>query len=85
MTRFLGYDRPGHPEKDYILPLPHLRVVEIQGKGTVRIGQTLALRGPAYTQTNKLTNTVLWIFHPARTEIVTMRNYVFVTATAETK
>jgi hypothetical protein len=86
MSEFLGYDPdPGHAERRYTLPLPRLRVVEIQGGGTVREGETLALRGPAYTRTDKLTNTVLWIFHRTRTETIRMRNYVFVTATSETK
>jgi hypothetical protein len=85
MTEFVGYDKPDHPEKDYVLPLPHLRVAEIQGKGTVRMGETLALRGPACSQTN--TVTTLRTDGPRdkpRAEIV-MRYYLFVTANSATK
>ena len=84
-TQFLGYDKPAHPEKDYTLPLPHLRVNEIQGGGTVQMGETLALRGPAFTQTNKLKDTVLGIFHRTHTDIVRKRLYLFVTPISETK
>jgi hypothetical protein len=85
ITQFLGYDKPAHPEKDYTLPLPHLLVNEIQGGGTVRMGETLALRGAAFTQTNILKDTVLGIFHLTHTDIVRKRLYLFVTPIAETK
>ena len=84
-TRFMGYDKPAHPAKDYTIPLPHLRVNEIQGGGTVRMGETLALRGPAFTQTNKLKDTVLGIFHRTHTDIERRRLYLFVTPISETK
>jgi len=96
LTEFRGYDKPGkgqevklevanHKTNTFIRPLPRLLIEEIQGGGTVRLGETLALRGPAFTSTNKLTNTVLGIFHRTRTETLRNRLYVFVTATAETK
>jgi hypothetical protein len=84
-TTFLGYDKPGHPEKNYTLPLPHIRVSEIQGKGTVRMGETLALRGPACTATNKITDTVLGLFHRTHSVTVTTRTYLFVTPSSGTK
>jgi len=96
LTEFRGYDKPakgqdlkfqesnGVPMKA-LIPLPHLCVSEIQGEGTVREGETLALRGPAFTYKNTITNAVLGIFHRTHTETVRNRFYIFVTATSETK
>jgi hypothetical protein len=55
------------------------------GKGTVREGETLALRGPEMIFTNTFTNSVLGIFHRTHTETVKNRLYLFVTANSETK
>jgi hypothetical protein len=84
-NRFLGYDRPHDWDKSKtVTPLPHLRISEIQGKGTVRTGETLVLRGPAFTETKVMKSSVLGIFHRTRTETARQRLYLFVTAISET-
>jgi beta-lactamase regulating signal transducer with metallopeptidase domain len=95
-TGFRGYDKPAKGQElkvqasngvpmTAVMPLPHLYVYEMTGKGTVREGETLALRGPEMIFTNTFTNTVLGIFHHKRTETIRTRLYLFVTANSETK
>jgi beta-lactamase regulating signal transducer with metallopeptidase domain len=91
-VEFLGYDNPGavvpqarswadstspRPEPlKATLPLPHFRVRQSQGSAVVKLGQTLALRGPLATETKKVKG---HFFRSDRTLTTTNRFYVFVT------
>jgi hypothetical protein len=91
-VEFLGYDDAGtvvpqapawgdsnSPSPEPIkakLPLPHFRVRQSQGSAVVKLGQTIALRGPVATETKKVKGK---FFRSDRNLTTTNRFYVFVT------
>jgi hypothetical protein len=91
-TTFIGYDNygrefgslglvsvPGGKPLGYQIPHPHFRSVEISSDDDLSLGQTLALRGPLWTE---VTRTKGGFFSRAKTKTVRERLYVFVTPTA---
>jgi hypothetical protein len=84
-TAFIGYDKdfasmsaPGGKPIEYQIPHPHFRAVEADAEDSLLLGQTLAVRGPLWTETTK---TKAHFFVPAKTKTVRQRLYVFVTPT----
>jgi beta-lactamase regulating signal transducer with metallopeptidase domain len=85
LLNFLGYEKNkpgvletgGTPVK-YDLPMPHFRVLESSAEDTVPLGQTLAIRGPLWTETTK---TKAHFFTRAKTKTTRQRLYIFVTPT----
>jgi type II secretory pathway component GspD/PulD (secretin) len=83
VTAFLGYDNPkasisnpGGKPIGYEIPHPHFRAVEADAEDSLLSGQTLALRGPLWTETTKTKGHFLV---PAKTKTVRQRLYIFVT------
>jgi beta-lactamase regulating signal transducer with metallopeptidase domain len=87
-TEFIGYDKdgksqgsvsaPGGKPLEYQIPNPHFRAVEINSDDVLPLGQTLALRGPLWTEVTKTKGRFL---SPAKTITARRRLYVFVTPT----
>jgi len=86
-TTFLGYDDPGKfvvsamtggKPITGVFPLPHFRVVEASTKYIVPLGQTLAIRGPLWTETTKTKGRFLM---SGKTKTTRQRYYLFVTPT----
>ncbi|HZM05324.1 MAG TPA: M56 family metallopeptidase [Candidatus Saccharimonadales bacterium] len=87
-TAFLNYDKltndplavPDFPRRSVSgeTPRPHLRAVEADADEAVPLNQTLALRGPLWTETTK---TKAHFIFPARTTTARKRLYIFVTPT----
>jgi len=86
-TLFIGYDDPGKGGSfsgpggkpiEYVTPLPHFRALQAAAEETVVLGQTLAMRGPLWTETNKIKGHFLV---PTKTKTVRHRLYLFVTPT----
>jgi beta-lactamase regulating signal transducer with metallopeptidase domain len=87
-TAFLAYDQygkdfgsvsnPGGKPMQYAIPHPHFRAVEADSDDSLKVGDTLALRGPLWTET--ITNKGHFFF-PGKTTTVRKRLYVFVTPT----
>ena len=91
-VEFLGYNDPGtvapqahawvdsnSPSPEPIkatLPLPHFRVRQSQATAVVKLGQTVALRGPLGTDTEKIKGKFL---RSGGIQTTTNRFYVFVT------
>jgi biopolymer transport protein ExbD len=92
ITEFLGYDQPKKGEEVVsmsgpgkplynVKPLPHFRALEARASALLASGQTLALRGPSFGETNKVKG---GLFHKDKTEIARKRLYMFVTVLPET-
>jgi beta-lactamase regulating signal transducer with metallopeptidase domain len=88
-TAFIGYDKSGKdlasvsatggkPIK-YQIPHPHFRAVVADAEDSLLPGQTLALRGPLWTETTKTKGHFLV---RGKTKTVRQRLYVFVTPTS---
>jgi hypothetical protein len=69
---------PGGKPIHYDIPHPHFRAVEADSDDAVHWGQTLAVRGPLWTETTKTKGHFL---SPGKTKTVRKRLYVFVTPT----
>jgi len=88
-TAFLGYDKygsnlasvsaPGGKPIEYQIPHPHFRAVEADAEDSLLPGQTLALRGPLWTETTKTKGHFLV---RGKTKTIRQRLFVFVTPTA---
>jgi hypothetical protein len=91
MTSFKGYDKygkdsaelsvPGGKPLGYEQPHPHFSCIEAATKASVRMGQTLALRGPLWTQTTRSKGHFLF---PGKTITSRSRLFIFVTPTVPT-
>ncbi len=88
-TAFIGYDNygnnlawvsaPGGKPIGYQIPHPHFRAVVTDAEDSLLPGQTLALRGPLWTETTKTKGHFLV---RGKTKTVRQRLYVFVTPTS---
>jgi beta-lactamase regulating signal transducer with metallopeptidase domain len=87
-TAFIGYDNhgknyasisiPGGKPLGYDIPHPHFRALEADADESVLLGQTLALRGPLWSETTKTKGHFLV---PGKSKTVRQRLYIFVTPT----
>ena len=88
LTCFLGYDKhpderptfsvPGGKLMGYEIPHPHFRALEAEAEDSLLLGETLALRGPLWTETTKTKGHFL---ARAKTKTIRQRLYIFVTPT----